>query len=291
MFRVAVLGCENSHADSFLNYMKRSGKFPDIEVVGVYSDEPEACARLHDNFGVYVAKRYDEFVGKIDGLIITARHGDNHYKYAKPYIKSGIPMFIDKPITVSENEALTFMKELAANKVRVTGGSCCMHDAVIQKLKGIAATKPHGEVLGGYFRAPLSAHNAYGGFFFYAQHLVQMVSEVFGYYPNSVRMYQKNTSYTAVIQYPQYVVTAEYKDDNQVYYAALSCEKTVVGEACTLRGCFETEFDEFYRLLQGGAQKQSYDEFMAPVFVMNAMYRALTSGNEEPVHRFSVEDV
>ena len=288
MFRVAILGCENSHADSFLNYMNRSGKFSDVEIVGVYSDEPEACARMHDHFGLYVAKSYDEFVGKIDGLIITARHGDNHYKYAKPYITSGIPMFIDKPITVSEEEAVTFMKELAANNVRVTGGSCCMHDAVIQKLKEIADTKPHGEILGGYLRAPLSAHNVYGGFFFYAQHLVQMVSEVFGYYPESVRMYQKNTAYTAVIQYPQYVVTAEYKDDNQVYYAAISCEKTVVGEACTLRGCFETEFDEFYCLLQGGAQKQSYDEFMAPVFVMNAMQRSLESGKEESVHHASI---
>jgi len=285
MFRVAVLGCENSHADSFLNYMKRSGNFPDVEIVGVYSDEPQACARMRDNFGLYVAKRYDAFVGKIDGLIITARHGDNHYKYAKPYIASGIPMFIDKPITVSEQEAVAFMKELAANNVRVTGGSCCMHDAVIQKLKEIAAQKPHGEILGGYFRAPLSAHNAYGGFFFYAQHLIQMISEVFGYYPDSVRVYQKDTVYTALIQYPQYVVTAEYKDDNQVYYAALSCEKAVIGEPCTLRGCFETEFDEFYRLLQGGAQKQSYGEFIAPVFVMNAMHRALASGNEEVVHR------
>lgn len=49
---------------------------------------------LHDKYGVYVATSYDEFVGKVDGIIITARHGDNHYQYAKPYLQCGLPMYI-----------------------------------------------------------------------------------------------------------------------------------------------------------------------------------------------------
>ena len=102
MYKVAILGCENSHANSFLNHVK-STKYKDlVEFVGVYSDEKEAAQKLSEEFGVYVAENYDEFVGKVDAIVITARHGDNHYKYAKPYIKSGIPMFIDKPITCTE---------------------------------------------------------------------------------------------------------------------------------------------------------------------------------------------
>ena len=114
MYKIAILGCENSHADSFLNFIIKEKKFPDVEVVGVYTDEEEANKRMSENFGVYCAKSFDEFVGKIDGVIITARDGKNHYKYAKPYISSGIPMFIDKPITSDEKEAVAFMKELKA---------------------------------------------------------------------------------------------------------------------------------------------------------------------------------
>ena len=111
MKKIAILGCENSHANNFLKYIRDNSELADIEVVGVYSDEKEPPEKLNAEYGVPIMKDYADAVGKIDGLIITARHGANHYKYAKPYIGSGIPMFIDKPITVSEDEALEFMRE------------------------------------------------------------------------------------------------------------------------------------------------------------------------------------
>ena len=106
MKRIAILGCENSHADAFLKCIKEMAEFSDVRVVGVYSNEREAAEKLKEKFGVSVMDDYADAVGKIDGLVITARHGDNHYKYAKPYIDSGIPMFIDKPITISEADEL-----------------------------------------------------------------------------------------------------------------------------------------------------------------------------------------
>ena len=82
MFKIAILGCENSHADAFLESIIKKGEYPDLEVVGVYSHEADANARMKEKFGVYCAESFDEFVGKVDGIMITARDGDNHYKYA-----------------------------------------------------------------------------------------------------------------------------------------------------------------------------------------------------------------
>ena len=105
MKKIVILGCENSHANNFLNFVK-DGRYPEAEVIGVYSDDTAAAEKLHDTFGVYVMKSFDEFVGEVDSVIVTARHGDNHYKYAAPYIASGVPMFMDKPITIQEEESL-----------------------------------------------------------------------------------------------------------------------------------------------------------------------------------------
>ena len=99
MYKIAILGCENSHANNFLRVIYKEKLVSDVEVVGVYSYDMEAAQKLHEEYGVAVAESYDAFVGKVDGIMITARHGDNHYKYAKPYLDSGIPMYIDKPIT------------------------------------------------------------------------------------------------------------------------------------------------------------------------------------------------
>jgi len=93
--------------------------------MGVYSDDYEAANKLNETYGVYVAKSYDEFVGKVDGIIITERHGDRHYKYAKPYIESGIPLFIDKPITISESDALSLKEDLIKSGSKVCEGSVC----------------------------------------------------------------------------------------------------------------------------------------------------------------------
>ena len=289
MYNIAILGCENSHANEFLNYIIKDKLYPDINVIGVYSDDYEAAQKLGEEYGVYVANSYDEFAGKTDGIIITARHGGNHYKYAKPYIEYGIPMFIDKPITITEREAKEFMQALKAHKIRVCGGSVCVFAKEIQKLKQIAVQKEYGSVYGGFLRAPVDLDNAYGNFYFYSQHLVQIMTEIFGDYPSSVKAYKNNQTITCIVRYDDYDVTLEFNDKNYLYYANISCEQKVIGFEYGLNGCFEQEFESFYNLLTGKEQTKAYEEFFAPVFILNAIDRSLQSGKEEAVRR--IQDV
>ena len=44
----------------------------------------------------------------------------------------------------------------------------------------------------------------------------------------------------------------------------------------------------YYELLHGAKQEETYDEFIAAVFILNAIERALESGKEEPIHTYSV---
>ena len=287
MFKVAILGCENSHANSFLKAVIKEKLVEDVEFVGVYSDDIEAANKLHNEFGVYVAESYDEFVGKVDGIVITARHGDNHYKYAKPYIESGIPMFIDKPITCTEEDALSFMNDLKAHNIRVSGGSVCALTDHVQELKKAVKEETYGKTYGGFLRAPVSMVNNYGNFFFYSQHLAEVTMEIFGYYPKSVSVYPNGSVYTCVVRYENYDVTMTFVDGNYSYYAGINCEKAYVGNEYNFNGCFEREFMEFYELLKGEEQKKSYEDFFAPVYLLNALDRAIKSGKEEVVNSFN----
>ena len=285
MYRIAILGCENSHADAFLGFILKDNKYPDIEVVGVYTDEEEAIKRMKDNFGVYCAKSFDEFVGKVDGVIITARDGKNHYKYAKPYIASGIPMFIDKPITSDEEEAVKFMKELKAAGVRVTGGSICPHAQLVDDLSKIVKSESEGRVYGGYLRGPVSMSNAYGNFFFYAQHVAEVTEKIFGYYPNSVKANVNANVNCVVVKYDNYDVNMTYVDGNYKYFAYVSADNGMIGGEYTLAGLSILEMENFYDLLNGKEQKVSYRQFIAPVFLMSAIERSINSGKEEAVHK------
>lgn len=282
MYRIAILGCENSHADAFLGLIINQKKYPDIEVVGVYSNEDEACERMKKNFGVYCAKSYDEFVGKVDGIVITARDGRNHYKYAKPYIKSGIPMFVDKPITSDENEAIVFMKELRDNGCKVVGGSSCVHAPLVKELAEKVKSGEFGKIWGGFLRAPINLVNNYGNFFFYSQHLVQVMQTVFGYYPKSVKTVQNGDVITLIVRYDEYDISAQFTGSDWTYIATVSHEKGLAGGVYSVtEELYPAEFDEFYHILCGGEQPQSYKEFMSPVPVLCAIDRAIRSGNEE----------
>jgi predicted dehydrogenase len=225
MKRIAILGCENSHANAFLKFIREKKKFKDVEVVGVYSDDVEASLKLKEEFDVPVLENYADAVGKIDGLVITARHGDNHYKYAKPYLESGIPMFIDKPITISEDEAVEFMRALKAKGTRISGGSSLKQDEWIAKLRADALAEEGGKTVGGYVRAPYNADNPYGGFYFYTQHLVEMVCEIFGRFPISVSAKQNGLKIHVLFHYEDYDCVGLFCHRQNVYYASRMSEK------------------------------------------------------------------
>ncbi|MBR4016678.1 MAG: Gfo/Idh/MocA family oxidoreductase [Oscillospiraceae bacterium] len=290
MFKVAILGCENSHGYCFVDSVINHNLVDDVEFVGVYSDEEGAADKYAKDFGIYVAKSYDEFVGKVDGIIITARHGDNHYKYAKPYIDSGIPMFIDKPITCSEEDAKAFMAELKAKNVPVCGGSCCAHADIVHELKQLVAEGNNGKVCGGYLRCPLVIdHVEYGGFYFYSQHLVEPSLDIFGHFPNSVMMYPSYPNYNCIVRYDNYDIFLDFNSDyslvNDLCYASVNFDLDVIGRTYSYDGLFDREFLEFHDLLLGKPQHKTYEEFFAPVYVINAMKRSLEGGKEEIVHR------
>lgn len=283
MYKIAILGCENSHANTFLNFIIRDKLYTDIDVVGVYSDDTEAANKLNSTYGVYVAESYDEFVGKVDGIIITARHGDKHYKYAKPYIESGIPLFIDKPITISESDALSLKEDLIKSGSKVCGGSVCRFPTFVKELKKAVKEGIHGKVYGGLLRGPVILENEHGNFYFYSQHLVQAMCEIFGFFPKSVKAYVNGGVITCVVRYDEYDVNIVFADDDSAFYAGINCEKYGVFSEYTLDGCFKEEFESFYKLLKGEQQPESYEEFISPVLILNAIDRSMKSSEEEAI--------
>jgi len=291
MKKIVILGCENSHAASFLNAIKKNEVFSDVEVVGVYSDEAAPCEKLRANYGVEIMGDFAEAVGLVDGVVITARNGDNHYKYAKPYLDLGVPLYIDKPITNSEEDAVAFIGDLERRGIRYTGGSCLRHDNFVKELAEDHKAEVDGKTLGGEFRAPLDSESPYGGFFFYAPHLVESVMVIFGKNVKSVRVFKNGIKTTVIFRYEDFDVVGLFVENNYVYYATRHAEKGV--KASKIAGgagndWIYNEFMDYYKLLEGGKTGVSPEDFIAPVFVMNAIKRAIDSGDEEKVHEIKL---
>ena len=284
MYKVAILGCENTHANSFLRQIYKKGRHPDFSVIGIYSDDADAARKLHEEFGVPVMGSYDELVGKVDGIMITARHGDNHYKYAKPYLSSGIPMFIDKPVTISGEEAVAFMRDAQKNGVRICGSS------IGKFLNGVVALSEKiksgeiGIIHGGNLCAPIEIDSPYGGFYFYTPHLVQMMITLFGGDVLEVSAVRQGRDVGIVANYRDYPITGSYVSTGGHFAATVYAENGIFTEPCELHSyAFERQLDDMHDLLAGGAMKESYDDFIRPVFILEALEASLKSSKVEPV--------
>ncbi|MCQ2742002.1 MAG: Gfo/Idh/MocA family oxidoreductase [Bacilli bacterium] len=282
MYKVVFLGCENSHANGFLKYIKNEEQFKDIEVVGVYSDDEAAKEKLANEFGVYSMKSFDEFVGKVDGVVLTNRHGKYHLPFAKPYLEAGgvKAIFLDKPLTITKEDSLEFKKLITEKGVRFCGGSCCKYlNGVSECAKGHKENL-NGKTIGGYFRAPVSLTNAYGGYRFYCQHLIDMVSAAFGY-AKEVKAKNWGDKVDVDFIYDTFIVHGLFVDGHYTYYMNRQAEDGVQSyeEPVTADSpCFHIEFEEFHNLLNGIDGHLGLDDFFASVPLTIAIEESMNSG-------------
>lgn len=225
--KIAILGTENSHAYAFANLIKNSPKYKDVEIVGVYGYDDAANKKLVDDGLVkYVGKDPHEFLGKVDGIMVTARHGDHHHEYALPYVKAGVPAFIDKPFTVGLKEADELLEAAKANGALLCGGSSLKY---LDEMNTLARFRKAKTVVGGNVTAPINMVNPYGGFYFYAQHLIEILFSVFGTDIKSVyaKGHGDEDRISVIFDYGAYDVTAQFYG-SYTYSATVLDRKSVV---------------------------------------------------------------
>lgn len=281
--KIAMLGVENSHADEFGKLIVgKPEKYGDIEVVGVYSEDEEATKRLIDNgYATYAAKTPDEFLGKVDAVIVVARHGDNHYKYAMPYVKAGIPCFIDKPFCANLDNAKELAETAKANGALLCGGSCVKF---FDETKHLTRLAKQNRVVGGMVATPINIDNPYGGFWFYTQHLVEMMTTIFGRNVKSVIANcpdEKLRRVTVIFNYGDFDVCGIYSPSNKFYANVMFENSTLEQGYCdNVLYTFERELDMFVDMVKNGVMLESYDELVYPVKVLDAIHRSYIEKKE-----------
>jgi hypothetical protein len=52
-----------------------------------------------------VCDKMEDMIGNIDAVLLARDDGENHYEMALPFLKAGLPVFIDKPFALSLSDA------------------------------------------------------------------------------------------------------------------------------------------------------------------------------------------
>jgi hypothetical protein len=276
MFRIGIIGSENSHAMAFSRIFNVENTYPDMRVVAVGGDIPAESEKVKAECNVdFVAQKPSDMLGKVDAVMVTARHGGRHADFARSFIEAGIPAFIDKPFTVDPAEAVALAKLAQGKKVPLVGGSSTkdVYDALtLQHLVGT------GGCLGGMVNAPLNMENPYGGFFFYSSHLAEIMLTIFGYAPESVDAHEADGSVTCVAHYAHFDVSNHFIDGTGYYSAAVFTKARPVLREIDISMCYLRECEAFARMLRTGEMSHSYEELIYPVFYLSAVHEAYKTG-------------
>ena len=108
--RIGIIGAENSHTIGFGKLFNIDQKFPGVEVTHVWGETEEFAKNAMEKGHIpTMVKDAKEMLSKIDALIVDHRHGKFHLEAAIPFIKAGIPTFIDKPFCYRLEEGKEFL--------------------------------------------------------------------------------------------------------------------------------------------------------------------------------------
>lgn len=293
MFRIGILGTENSHAMAFaeiFNGIKPEYKdaFADIRVVAVGGHYPESSRDVAEKCGVErIVDRPEDMIGLVDAVMVTARDGKYHADFARPLIAAGLPAFIDKPFTRDPQEAVSLARLAKEKGVPLIGGSSLKLTPDTLRLQTLVRER-RDQVCSGDVTAPVSLQNDYGDFWFYSSHLAEICLTAFGPQVQWVSASRTERGVTAVVHYPDFDVTNHFTQGAYHYSGTLYTPEETIHVPISLENIYAYECDAFATMLRTGRMHESYEDLVRPVFYLSAIQKAFETGERQSIPTFAI---
>lgn len=179
LLRIGIIGAENSHTAGFGKMFNIDKKFPGAEIKYVWGETDAFAKSTMEKGGIpNQVKDPLEMMGKIDALIVDHRHPKYHLEAAVPFVKAGIPTFIDKPFCYRAAEGKEFLEMARKVGTPVTSySSISQSSATFDMMEQV---KSMGEISNVIRTGTADLDSEYGGIFFYGVHIVQPLMYILG---------------------------------------------------------------------------------------------------------------
>jgi len=143
-----------------------------------------------------------------------------------------------------------------------------------------------GQMTAGNLCTPINLFNEHGGFFFYSQHLIEMMLTSFGESVTSVyaRADEEKKKVTFIADYGEFDVTGHFYDCYHYTCDMVSREATLHAESIAGRDRTDKqlieEFDEFVNMVKNKEMETTYECLLLPVKILNVIYESYQTGKE-----------
>lgn len=284
MFKIGILGSDNSHAARFAgicNLPSEEGRYliPDARVVAIYGndDDPAHTKEVAESCQIEtIVQSPEEMMGKVDAVMVVYRDGGQHIRDILPFVKAGYPCWIDKPIAFSAEDVdalKTAMRE-SGNSL-VCGGSTYKLNYDVRIMKTKIESGALGDIQSGVITYRSNFEADYNGIYFYGSHPCEACLTVFGMDPVSVYVSAIDAqNATVLVKYADKIVSLILNNRSAASYHIL-----VNGtKGCVCRSMeehFQTlcilGITEFVEMLRSKQSPISPENLVMPVYMLRAM--------------------
>ncbi len=205
--RLGIIGLDTSHVKAFTEAINGPKAKPELQGMRVVAAFPGGSADLPTSIdrvpgftedvkklGVEIVDSIDVLLTKVDAVLLESVDGRPHLAQARPVIKAGKPLFIDKPAAASLADAIEIFR--LAGEANVP----CFSSSSLRFSPGIIAMRDDpkiGEVLGCVAYSPCSLESHHPDLFWYGIHGVEMLYTIMG--PGCVSVSRTHTADTDVV--------------------------------------------------------------------------------------------
>lgn len=288
MLRIGIIGSDSSHAVVFSKLAnirdEKTGEFliPDTRVTAIFGLDSNRTREVANEGKIeFIAEKPEDLIGKVDAVMVVLRHGDLHIHYSLPFIKAGIPVWVDKPFTIKVEEAKQLIEEAYRNNTLLTGGSTCKYADEILELKYLVENPESiGGVVSGVLNFPADLNSEYGGLHFYGSHMAEMVMTIFGYNVRSVTTNICGDNVIATARYDRYDIVMNFFKQTPRHFGIVYGKTDVVIMELGLSSAYINGFRAFINMLRNGRNPFPLEQLSAPVVMLNAICESIKTGRE-----------
>lgn len=282
--RIGIIGAENSHSANFGKMFNIDRKFPGVEVTYIWGETDEFARKAAEAGKIpTIIKEQKEMLGKIDALIVDHRHAKYHLEAATPFVKAGIPTFVDKPFCYRVEEGKKFLEMAREVGTPVTSFSSIAQSVCTYDIK--EQIKSMGEINHVVRFGPLDLDSPYGGVFFYGVHLLQPLMFMFGEDIQRVKITRdgKKGSASLVFKSGLYA-TLIFKN---LAYGWETFVETKTGLVELKSRVPETEpikiYTDIVEMFRTRIEPRSHESILTEIAILEALERSVTSEKWEDV--------
>jgi predicted dehydrogenase len=188
--RVGMIGLDTSHVVGFMGPLRAADwptDLPKLEVVAAFPggsptfplsrDRVKGFTEQLAGMGVEIVDSIDALLPKVDAILLEAVDGSQHWEYARPVLAARKPVFIDKPLAASLEDAVSI--QLLAEHYK-TPWFTASFSRTMPAFREPRYSGTVGNVLGCDAYGPSQAVENHPGLFWYGVHGVDLLLTVMG---------------------------------------------------------------------------------------------------------------